>query len=278
MAKLTEKDKLKRRAIRDASTIVQQALKTDANEAETRRRIERIFENVMGYDPFVHLSRERAVRGAGETEHVDFTIHTEGSEDSRPIIMVEIKRVAIDLSRKHLKQVASYAIDAGCEWALLTNGREWKLYHVSFGQPPETREVLNWNLLTDETGDLMEYFDLISLRGLKRNTLEDLWQKTNVLVPKNVLEAIVCQKSMSAIRSQLRKMSGVLLQPDEIIDGIKQILNETAATELSELVITMQAKVKKKSNGKRSNPVIEVVKASVPADIDSPATEEQVQA
>jgi hypothetical protein len=29
-------------------------------EADTRRRIERIFENVMGYDPFIHLSRERS--------------------------------------------------------------------------------------------------------------------------------------------------------------------------------------------------------------------------
>ena len=49
MAKLSESEKLKRRAIRDARTIVQQSEKADANEAETRRRIERIFENVMGY-------------------------------------------------------------------------------------------------------------------------------------------------------------------------------------------------------------------------------------
>jgi len=127
--RLTDSEKQKRRAIRDARGVVEQSLKADVNEAETRRRIERIFESVMGYDPFTHLSRERAVRGSGETEHVDFAIQLEKGENAHPVIMVEIKRVAVDLARKHLKQVASYAIDAGCEWALLTNSREWRPRH-----------------------------------------------------------------------------------------------------------------------------------------------------
>jgi len=61
----------------------------------------------MGYDPFKHLSRERAVRGAGETEHVDFAIELEEGDDSRPVIMVEVKRVNVDLAQKHLQQVSS---------------------------------------------------------------------------------------------------------------------------------------------------------------------------
>ena len=62
-----------------------------------------------------HLSRERAVRGAGETEHVDFAIQLERGPDARPMVMVELKRVGIELAKKHLKQVTSYAINAGCE-------------------------------------------------------------------------------------------------------------------------------------------------------------------
>ena len=56
-----------RRTIRKARKMIQEAEKADCNEAETRRRIERIFEDIMGYNAFDHLSRERAVRGAGET-------------------------------------------------------------------------------------------------------------------------------------------------------------------------------------------------------------------
>ncbi|MBN1419926.1 MAG: type I restriction enzyme HsdR N-terminal domain-containing protein [Planctomycetes bacterium] len=242
MAKLSDSDKQKRRAIRDAKSIVEQALKADVNEAETRRRIERIFENVMGYDPFVHLSRERAVRGAGETEHVDFALQIEAGESARPIVMVEIKRVAVDLSRKHLKQVTSYAIDAGCEWTLLTNAREWRLYHVAFGQPPETREIRTWDLLTDEIADLSEHFELISLRSLQRGSLDELWQKTSILLPRNLLEAIVCEDTLNSIRRQLRKKSGVLLPPEDIVKGVRGLLNESAAAELRDIKISLPKK------------------------------------
>ena len=97
-------DKEVRRALVDAKGMIQAAEKADCNEAETRRRIERIFESVMGYDPFKHLSRERAVRGAGEAEYVDFSIEIGDGDDKKPIVMVEIKRVNVDLAQKHLKR------------------------------------------------------------------------------------------------------------------------------------------------------------------------------
>lgn len=241
-ARLSDLEKDRRRAIRDARAIVEQALKADVNEAETRRRIERIFENVMGYDPFVHLSRERAVRGAGETEHVDFAVQLEPGESARPVMMVEIKRVAVDLARKHLKQITSYAIDAGCEWTLLTNAREWRLYHVTFGQPPETREIRGWDLLSDDVANVAGHFDLISLRNLRRGSLDELWQKTSVLLPRNLLEAIVCGETLNSIRRQLRKKSGVLLPPEDIVKGVRGLLNESAAMELGDIKISLPRK------------------------------------
>ena len=47
--------------------MVELLARQDGNEAETRRRVERIFETVLGHDPFAHLSREHAVHGVGET-------------------------------------------------------------------------------------------------------------------------------------------------------------------------------------------------------------------
>ena len=114
-------DRETRKAILAARRMVEACEKSDGNEAETRRRVERIFESVMGYDPLKHLSREHAIHGAGETEHVDFAVQLEA--ESTPVIMVELKRVTINLAQKHPKQVSSYAINAGCEWILLTNGR-----------------------------------------------------------------------------------------------------------------------------------------------------------
>lgn len=232
-------DKDIRRKILDARRTIQDAQTANCNEAETRRRIERIFESLMGYDALKHLSRERAVRGAGETEHVDFTIHLEEGADAKAEIMIEIKRVSVNLAPKHLKQVSSYAINAGCEWILLTNSRDWRLYHVSFGQPPVTKLVHSWNLLTDDVSLLAQRFDLISLKGVKKGALLDVWQKTNVLHPRNLLQAILSENSLKTLRRELKKHSGMLLSPEEIMSGIRRMLNEAALSELENVRISL---------------------------------------
>ena len=249
----TALDKETKRRILDARTMIQAAEKADCNEAETRRRIERIFESVMGYDAFRHLSRERAVRGAGETEHVDFAIQLDEGDTAKPEIMIEIKRVCVDLAPKHLKQVSSYAINAGCEWILLTNSKEWRLYHVSFGQPPVTKLIHGWNILTDDVSLVAKRFELISYKNVRKDGLDDLWQKTNVLHPRNLLQAILSEPSLNAVRRELRKDSGVLLTPEEIMSGVRRLLNETALSELENVRISIPESKRQPRRRKRKD-------------------------
>ncbi|MFH1688608.1 MAG: type I restriction enzyme HsdR N-terminal domain-containing protein [Candidatus Eisenbacteria bacterium] len=256
-----------RSAIRKARKVIQEAEKADCNEAETRRRIERIFEDIMGYSAFDHLSRERAVRGAGETEHVDFAIQLESKDGSIPVIMVEIKRVTVDLAPKHLRQVSSYAINAGCEWILLTNSKEWRLYHITFGQPPVTKLIHSWNLLTDDIALLADRFDLISLKSVKKGTLDELWRKTNVLLPKNMLQAILSEDTMRTLRRELRKTTGVLVTLEDIVAAIRRLLNEAAISELDGLRLTWSDKKKpKKKRAVKASPASESAEDSVDED------------
>ena len=235
-------DRALRRSIQDTRSMVLQAEKADCNEAETRRRIERIFEGLMEYDVFKHLSRERAIRGAGETEHVDFAIQIVEGQDAKPEIMVEIKRVCVDLAPKHLKQVSSYAINAGCEWILLTNGREWRVYHVAFGQPPITKLIASWNVLTDDLAVLADHFGLISFKSVRKGALAKLWQKTNVLNPRNLLAAILSEDAVKLIRRDLKRDSGVSLSPEDIVSGVRRLLNESALAELAGIRICFPEK------------------------------------
>ena len=108
-------DQETRRALMEARALIEGVVRSDGNEAETRRRVERIFGSVMGYDVFKHVSREYAVHGAGDTEHCDFAIVVDDAENAKPVIMLELKRVSIDLAPKHLRQAAGYAINIGCE-------------------------------------------------------------------------------------------------------------------------------------------------------------------
>lgn len=247
-------DKETRRVILDSRRMIEKLMKADGNEAETRRRVERIFETVMGYSAFEHLSRERAVKGSGETEHVDFAIQLEPGPDAEPIIMVELKRVGVDLARKHLKQVTSYAIDSGCEWVLLTNSREWRLYHVEFGQPPTTQLIDQWNVLTDDIAQVAAKFQSISYKSIKKGSLKAMWQKATVLSPDSLLTALVSQDSMNVLRKVLRKNTGVLITRRDLVRGLTKLLNENAAIELSKISIEFPDQKKTTRRPRKAKP------------------------
>ena len=198
-------DKETRKVLLNARKLIEAVAKADGNEAETRKRVDRIFETVMGYDTFKHITREHAVHGVGDTEYCDFAIQLDNKESSVPIILVELKRVNIDLMPKHLKQVSSYAVNMGCEWVLLTNGKEWKLYHISFTQPPQTKLVDSWNLINDDPVILAKKFNLIGYRNIKKGGLAQLWVKANVLTAQNILKVVLSKDSIRLIRREIKK-------------------------------------------------------------------------
>jgi len=238
------------RALRDARKVMEATYQADCNEAETRQRVERIFERLLGYDYLTHLSRERAIQGAGGTEHVDFAIQLDDSPDSQPVMLVELKRVGLDLAQKHLKQAAGYAIDCGCEWVLLTNGRDWRLYHVEFGKPPETKLVARWNLLKDEVDNLAAKFELISLRSVRQGRLGVLWKRTEVLQPGGLLAAILAPESTRVIRRIIKRDTGVAVAADDVVGALRRMLNESAARVLQDVQISLPSKAARVSDSK----------------------------
>ena len=235
-------DKATRDSIKESKQLIEDVAKMQGNEAETRRRVERIFGSLMGYNVFKHITRERAVKGIADAEYVDFAITVEEGEDAKPAILVEIKKVAHDLHQKDLKQVVSYALDAGCEWVLLTNGREWRLYHVEFSRPPQTKLILGWNLLEDEPSKLVESFNMVGYRNVKKGMLDDLWNKTNVLQPNNILKSILHEESIRAIRKTLRELTGVLVSPEDLVSAIRHLLNEASLNQMQDIKISLPAR------------------------------------
>jgi hypothetical protein len=246
-------------ALRGARKLIEDVHKADGNEAETRRRVERIFESVMGYDAFTHLSREHAVHGAGDTEHMDFAVKLKPDEVS---LVIELKRVGVDLSKKHLKQASRYAIDMGCEWVLLTNGREWELYHVEFGQPPETRLLKKWNLLRGEIADLAEGFGLVSFRSVKKGTLAGLWEKQSALTPECLLAQILSEDSIRRLKNSIRKEAGVSLHPEDIVAAIRKLLNEQAGSLMDGMKISLPERKARRPRKKAENAQPEVGQVS----------------
>jgi len=151
------------------------------------------------------------------------------------------ERVNIDLVQKHLKQVTSYAINMGCEWSILTNGQDWKLYHISFTQPPQIKLVESWNLIDDDLVILAEKFALIGYKNIKGDGLARLWEKRNVLTTKNVLKIILSEQSLKSIRHEIKKVTEITVSPEEIVGAIRRMLNQEAIGEMEKVKISLPA-------------------------------------
>jgi len=196
----------------------------------------------MGYDALKHISREHAVHGVGNTEYCDFAIQLAYDKSAIPDMLVEIKKVGIDLSHKHLKQVASYAINIGCEWVLLTNGKEWELNHISFGQPPQPKLIDSWDIIDNTPATLAKKFNLVSYKNIKKNGLKRLWERSNVLTPYNVLKILLSEGSIRLFQRGVKRATDVAVSPEDVVGAIRHLLNESAITEMDRIKIALPEK------------------------------------
>ena len=239
-------DKETKKALLDTRKMIEDIIRQDSNEDETRKRINYAFQNIMGYNIYRDVTSEYAIHGAGNTVYCDIAVQLDHEESSKPELLVEVKKVNIDLAPKHLRQAASYAIDIGCDWVLLTNGKEWKFYHISYGKPPQTKLITSWDVIDDNLTTLAEKFALIDYKNIKRGGLARLWEKYNVLTPQNILKVILSEESIRLIRHGLGKATGVTVSPEEIVGAIRHLLNEAAVTEMEKIKISLPAKKQRK--------------------------------
>ncbi|GAJ08174.1 unnamed protein product, partial [marine sediment metagenome] len=139
-----------------------------------------------------------------------------------------------------------YAIDIGCEWVLLTNSKEWKLYHISFGKPPQTKLINSWNIISDDLAVLAKRFELVSYKNIKKGGLSRLWEKANVLTAQNILKVVLSEDSIRLIRREIKKATEVTVSPEEIVGAIRHLLNESSIAEMSKIKVSLPVKKQRK--------------------------------
>ncbi|MDO9581235.1 MAG: type I restriction enzyme HsdR N-terminal domain-containing protein [Bacteroidales bacterium] len=250
-------DKDIKKTILEARSMVETIAKADSGEAETRARIDHIFQTLMGYNRFKHMTEEYAIKGAGDTTHCDIAIQLDHEESSKPDMFIECKRVNIDLAPKHVRQAASYGIDKGCEWVLLTNSKNWKLYHISFGKPPQTKLIESWDLVNDDPLVLAKKFEIISYKNVKNKGLDTLWGKRSALNTSNMLKAILSEESIKLLQRRLNKVAGARVSPEDIVGQFRHLLNEVTLSEMDNIKISLPARQQRAKTPKvaKSKPI-----------------------
>ena len=196
--------------------------KKDALEADTRHLVTDILVDVLGYDKYENLTAEFAVRG----DFADYGIRIE----KQLKVFVEVKRIAQKLSSSHLRQVESYALKEGVQWAILTNAQVWQAYHVQpvKGQQSEVTlvfevDILDENLKPSAKTDLLF---LISKEGLSKGRLDEYLSAQNAVSPKTLKPIILSEDVLAAVRKEIKRKTKHNVDPKDLKQAIKSILGE----------------------------------------------------
>jgi len=117
-----------------------------------------------------------------------------------------------------------YAVNEGVEWIVLTNGANWRVYHLSAGLPVEIDLALDVDLVGDETvGKKAEELFYLTRESLKRRQLDEVWKTKRATSPSSLSAVLSSPAVAEAIRKELRRTTKQKVAADEIT----RLLRET---------------------------------------------------
>jgi len=191
----------------------------DAVEADTRLYITDFMERVLGYDKYSNLTAEYAVNG----DWADYGVKIDG----KLIAFIEAKRVSLKLTDKHLRQVQTYAVNEGVDWLILTNAKQWQVYHLKAeGLPIQTDLVLDIDLIESSPKEIESALFYLHLVSMKKKVILDLWKRVEATSEPKVLKALLSANVVKEIRLTLAKQTGCKVTDGEVLNAVKGLLKD----------------------------------------------------
>lgn len=191
--------------------VLQLAKDRDVNESDTVSIINDILGEVFGYDKYLEVTSELAIRGT----FCDLALKVDGKIQ----FLVEVKAIGIDLKENHIKQAIDYGANNGVSWVVLTNGLDWRLYKIRFEQPIAYDAVNYFNFVTidPQTEKDQEILFTLSCEGLGKDAREEFYEKGQSFNRYIVGGLILSEPVLELVRRELRKLSdGLKVDVEEV--------------------------------------------------------------
>ena len=191
--------------------VIANAKSKDVNESDTVIIITDMLADVFGYDKYAEVTSELAIKGT----YCDLAIKLDG----KIRLLIEAKAIGLELKDAHIKQAVDYAANQGIEWVVLTNGVQWRIYSVTFGQPIGNELVEEFDFLAldaKSTSDLESAY-LFTKEALIRDELEEYQAQRQAMSRFFLGAMILSDPVLSVVRRELRRMSpDVKIEVEEI--------------------------------------------------------------
>ena len=198
------------------------------NEATTRAHFLNPLLNALGYNGIDDLEFEHYLPD-GKT-FLDYRLYVDG----KARVAIEAKALDVALTDKEASQGVSYASILGDEWTVLTNARQWRLYHTFAQAPLAGKLVLNLDLtawdLDAEFDRLFDQLWLISKESFVGSDGPRAWL-TGQKLDHHLRHALIDGASAEVryIRKQLEG-HGVSVGGEDVAAWFKQHLADDTAS------------------------------------------------
>jgi len=193
--------------IKKYQPILAAAKTRDVNESDTVTIIKDLLADVFGYEKYSEITSEFAIRGTV----VDLAIGLDGAFQ----MLIEVKAIGLELKDAHTKQAVDYAANQGLEWVALTNGDNWHVYKVTFGQPIGQELVFEFDFLglNAKSTDDIETLYLLTKEGFGKSVLGEYHAQRQALSRYFIGAMLLTEPVLDVIRRELQRIS-----PDVKID------------------------------------------------------------
>jgi len=199
------------------------AREDNLNEADTRQRIGKVLEEVLGYDPMSEITSEAQIK----YKYVDTAIKIDGTIR----FLLEAKAAGKVLRDRHIEQAQHYAAEGNIAWVVLTNGIVWNLYHLSFEEGIDHTRAFSVDLSTDPLEKACQSLGLLHHHSVKKGDLDEYWEHRAALSPESIGRALFMEDTLKFIRREIRRHEGILIDEEDLLQAIHNMLS-TEAREL----------------------------------------------
>lgn len=188
----------------------------DLNESDTVVIITDILTEIFGYEKYLEVTSELAIRGT----YCDLAVKI----GEKFQFLIECKAVGTDLKDVHLRQAIGYGANKGIQWIVLTNGIDWQMYRLRFEQPIAWDLVDRFDLLSGSLKDqrFIESLYLLSREGVEKGARDELYEKIQCVNRFVIGNILLSAPVVTTIRRELRKLAdGIRIEDDEIVALIR---------------------------------------------------------
>lgn len=213
----------------------------DLNESDTVSIITDMLAEVFGYNKYLEVTSELAIRGT----YCDLAIKLNDKFE----YLIECKAIGIDLKDNHLRQAIGYGANKGIQWIILTNGMEWQIHKLKFEQPIQCELVTKFNIneLSMKNERDVEKLAIITKEGVEKNLREELYEKIQCVNKFVVGQLLMSEPVISTVRRELKKLSdGIIVEEAEVLALLRDsVLRREIVDETSDEVQAASSKVAK---------------------------------